>query len=45
MGLGGGLGVVGVVDGWTIAQAQTILPLQLLQNWGHNNALMYKLCP
>ena len=41
-GLGGGLGVV---DGWTIAKAQTILPLQLLQSWGHNNALMYKLCP
>ena len=23
------MGVMGVVDGWTIAQAQTILPLQL----------------
>ena len=26
-------------------QAQTNLPLHLLQSWGHNNALMYKLCP
>ena len=26
-------------------QAQTNLPLQLLRSWGHNNALMCKLCP
>ena len=25
--------------------AKTNLPLQLLQSFGHNNALMYKLCP
>ena len=46
---GGGLdGVRGVMrggeDGWTDEQAQTNLPLQLLRSWGHNNALMYKLC-
>ena len=29
LGTGWGVGVMGVVDGWTIAQAQTILPLQL----------------
>ena len=29
LGAGWGVGVMGVVDGWTIAQAQTILPLQL----------------
>ena len=42
-----GLGRVGVggVDGWIVEQAQTNLPLQLLRSWGHNNALMYKLCP
>ena len=34
----------GVVDGWTDEQAQTNLPLQLLRSWGHNNALMYKIC-
>ena len=34
-----------VVDGWTVEQAQTSLPLQLLRSCGHNNALMYKLCP
>ena len=34
----------GGVDGWTVKQAQTNLPLQLLRRWGHNNALMYKLC-
>ena len=33
------------VDGRTDKQAQTNLPLQLLQSWGHNNALMYKLRP
>ena len=38
---GGGRGV----DGLTDEQAQTNLPLQLLRSWGHNNALMYKLCP
>ena len=31
------LGVVGGGGGGT--------GLQLLQNWGHNNALMYELCP
>ena len=40
--LGGG---GGGVDGWTDEKAQTNLPLQLLRCWGHNNALMYKLCP
>ena len=35
----------GGVDGWTIKQALTNLPLQLLRSWRHNNALMYKLCP
>ena len=35
----------GGIDGWTDEQAQTNLPLQLLRIWGHNNALMYKLCP
>ena len=42
-----GLGRVGVggVDEWIVEQAQTNLPLQLLRSWGHNNALMYKLCP
>ena len=30
------------VDEWTDKQAQTNSPLQLLQSWGHNNALMYK---
>ena len=48
MGRGGGqVGGGGdcVVDGWTVEQAQTNLPLQLLRSWGHNNALMYKLCP
>ena len=35
----------GGVDGLTAEQAQTSLPLQLLRSWGHNNALMYKLCP
>ena len=34
----------GGVDGWTDEQAQTNLPLHL-RSWGHNNALMYKLCP
>ena len=34
----------GAVNGWTDEQAQTNLPLQLLRSWGHNNALMYKLC-
>ena len=29
LGAGWGVGVMGVVDGWTIAQAQTLLPLQL----------------
>ena len=37
--------VGGGVDGWTDEQAQTNLPLQLLQSWGHNNALMHKLRP
>ena len=44
--VGGGVsGGGGGVDGWTDEQAQTNLPLQLLQSWGHNNALMYKLSP
>ena len=38
---GGGVGVVRR----TGEQAQTNLLLQLLRSWGHNNALMYKLCP
>ena len=42
---GMGAGVWGEVDGCTDEQAQTNLPLQLLRSWGHNNALMYKLCP
>ena len=42
---GVGRGEGGGVDGWTIKQALTNLPLQLLQSWRHNNALMYKLCP
>ena len=33
------------VGGWTDEQANINLPLQLLRSWGHNNALMYKLCP
>ena len=36
---------MGGKDGWTDKQAQTNLPLQLLLSWGHNNALMCKLCP
>ena len=32
----GGEGVGG--DGWTDKQAHSILPLQLLSSWGHNNA-------
>ena len=36
---------VGGVDGWTVKQAQTHLSLQVLRSWGHNNALMFKLCP
>ena len=40
-GSGGGAGV----DGWTEEQAQTNLPIQLFRSWGHNNELMYKLCP
>ena len=49
--LGGGVGgwwrggSVWGVDGWTDKQAQTNLPLQLLRSRGHNNVLMYKLCP
>ena len=42
---GGGGGRGGWVDGWTDEQAQTNLPLQIRRNWGHKNALMYKLCP
>ena len=43
---GGGRGAGwGVVDGWTVEQAQTNLPLHLLRSWGHNNALVHKLCP
>ena len=42
---GGGGGGGGGVDGLTDVQAQTNLPLQLLWSWGHNNALMCKLCP
>ena len=34
------LGVGGGVDGWTDEQAQTNLPLQLLQSWGHNSEFM-----
>ena len=26
-------------------QSQTNLPLHCFGSWGHNNALMYKLCP
>ena len=33
------------VDGWADEQTQTNLPLQLHRSLGHNNALMYKLCP
>ena len=40
-----GGGGVGRVDRWAVEQAQTNLPLQFLRSWGHNNALMYKLCP
>ena len=32
------MGVGRGVDGLTDEQAQTNLPLQLLQSWGHNNA-------
>ena len=44
-GLGGVTGDGGGVEGLTDEEAQTNLPLQLLRSWGHNNALMYKLCP
>ena len=37
-------GVCGRIDGRTDEQAQTNLPLQLLRSWGHNDALMDKLC-
>ena len=37
-GEGGG---VGRVDGWTVEQAQTNLPLQFLRSWGHNNAFRW----
>ena len=40
-----GGGGEGEVYGWTAEQAQTDLSLQLLRSWGHNNALMCKLCP
>ena len=41
-----GVGVrSGGIDGWTDEHAQTNLPFQLLRSWGHNNALMCKLCP
>ena len=33
------------VDGWTDEQSQTNLSLQLFRSYGHNNALMFKLCP
>ena len=41
--LGGGRGGEGVgrVDGWTVEQAQTNLPLQFLRSWGHNNAFRW----
>ena len=40
-----GVGAAGRgVDRWTEEQSQTNLPLQLLRSWGHNNALMTKLC-
>ena len=42
---GGSGGGGGVIDGWTVEQSKNNLPLQLLRSWGHNNALMYKLCP
>ena len=29
------------VDGWTVEQAQTNLPLQRLRSLGNNNAKMY----
>ena len=48
LGVGGGMrggGSGGGVDRWTDEQSQTNLPLQLLWSWGHNNALLYKLCP
>ena len=42
---GKGAGLGGVLDGWTDEQAQTNLLLQFLRSWGHNNALIRKLCP
>ena len=44
-GHGRGEGGRGWVDGWTEEQSETNLPLHFLRCWGHNNALMYKLCP
>ena len=45
-GVGWGEGAGGGVDGWTDEQVKkkNNLPLQLLRSWGHDNALMYKLC-
>ena len=44
-GVGGGEGSGGG-GRWTDRRTgQANLPLQLLQSWGHNNALMYKLRP
>ena len=45
MGLGGVSGGGGGVDGSIEEQSQTNLPFRLLRDWGHHNALMYKLCP
>ena len=45
MGVGVGWDRGGGVNGETDKRAQTNLPFQFLRSWGHNNALMYKLCP
>ena len=42
---GGGGGGARWMDRRTGSKAQTNLPLQLFRSWGHNNALMNKLCP
>ena len=49
---GGGAGGLGEVRGgggrnrWKDRRTGPIqFPIQLLRSWGHNNALMYKLCP
>ena len=38
---GGGVGGEGRLNEWTVEQAQTSLPLQLLRSWEHDNAFMY----